>query len=51
MLRRQGDVLTAAASLTGITWFMWMPMLAFEVTIAGWFIVKGVTPPFRHAIR
>src|SRR5258708_2859579 len=27
---------------SGITWFVWMPMLAFELTVAVWFIVKGV---------
>jgi hypothetical protein len=25
-----------------VTWFMWMPMLVFEVTLALWFLIKGV---------
>ncbi len=32
---------------SGITWFMWMPMLVFELTVAGWFLVKGVAAPAR----
>jgi hypothetical protein len=27
------------------TWFMWLPMLVFELTLAVWFIVKGVAAP------
>jgi hypothetical protein len=27
------------------TWFMWLPMLAFELTLAVWFLLKGVTVP------
>jgi Domain of unknown function (DUF4386) len=26
-------------------WFVWLPMLVFEVTLALWLIVKGVAPP------
>jgi hypothetical protein len=28
-----------------ITWAMWLPMLVFELTLALWFIVKGVAAP------
>ena len=28
-----------------ITWFVWLPMLVFEVTLALWLIVKGVAAP------
>lgn len=32
-----------AGFLTGpVTWYVWMPMLVFEVTLAFWLIVKGV---------
>jgi hypothetical protein len=27
------------------TWLVWLPMLAFEVTLAFWFIIKGVALP------
>jgi len=26
-----------------VTWLVWLPMLVFEVTLALWFIVKGVS--------
>ena len=32
-----------------MTWFMWLPMLVFELTLAVWFIVKGVAAPARSA--
>lgn len=28
-----------------VTWLLWLPMLAFEVTLALWLIIKGVTLP------
>lgn len=27
------------------TWLVWLPMLVFEVTLALWFILKGITLP------
>lgn len=34
------------ASWSGmVNWLMWMPMLVFEVVLAFWFIIKGVTAP------
>ena len=31
-------------------WWVWMPLLAFELVFAGWLIVKGVAvPPARQA--
>lgn len=27
-----------------VTWFLWLPMLVFEVTLAVWLLVKGVEP-------
>jgi hypothetical protein len=27
---------------------MWLPMLAFEVPVAGWLIVKGAAKPLRR---
>ena len=29
---------------SSITWLVWLPMLAFELTFAGWLIVRGVAP-------
>jgi hypothetical protein len=31
-----------------ITWFMWLPMLVFELTLAVWFIVRGVATPAQR---
>jgi len=28
-----------------LTWLLWRPMLVFELTLAVWFIVKGVAAP------
>jgi uncharacterized protein DUF4386 len=28
-----------------VGWFMWLPMLVFEVTLALWFLIKGVASP------
>jgi hypothetical protein len=33
-----------------ITSFMWLPMLAFEVPLAVWLIVKGVAEPARRVL-
>jgi len=41
-LQRAGLFASATTWYSGITWVMWLPMLAFELTLAGWFIVKGV---------
>jgi hypothetical protein len=30
-----------------ITQLMWLPMIAFEVPVAVWFLVKGVAPAHR----
>jgi hypothetical protein len=30
-----------------VTWLTWMPLLVFELTFAGWLIVKGVAPRAR----
>ena len=33
-----------------VTWFIWMPMLAFEVPLGLWLLIKGVaTPPARQS--
>jgi len=31
-----------------LAWLIWMPMLAFEVTLALWLLVKGVAVPSRQ---
>ena len=32
-----------------VSFFMWMPMLVFEVVFALWLIIKGVKPPSRQS--
>lgn len=32
-----------------VTWLTWLPMLVFELGLAGWFLVKGVKEPCRSA--
>jgi len=39
-------VITAGANwLSSVTWVVWFPLLVFELTLAFWFIVKGVYVP------
>lgn len=35
---------------SGVTWFMWLPMLVFELTLAVWFIGKGVATPEQRQL-
>jgi hypothetical protein len=43
-----GLPLQLAGFLRGpVTMAMWLPMLAFEIPLAGWFIARGVAPPVR----
>ncbi len=45
-----GLPLQAAGFLSGpIAMIMWLPMLAFEVPLALWFLIKGVAKPARAA--
>ena len=45
-----GLPLQAAGFLSGpIAFVMWLPMLAFEVPLGLWFIIKGVAEPVRVA--
>ncbi|HLJ46669.1 MAG TPA: DUF4386 domain-containing protein [Bryobacteraceae bacterium] len=45
-----GLPLQAVGFLSGpITTIMWLPMLAFEVPLALWLIIKGVSTPLRAA--
>lgn len=30
-----------------LTWYMWMPMLLFEVSLGLWLLIKGVSTPVR----
>jgi hypothetical protein len=44
-----GLPLRGAGFLSGpLTYWMWLPMAAFEVTVAIWFLVKGVASPARR---
>jgi hypothetical protein len=44
-IQRAGLFAGALDWASGMTWFMWLPMLVFELTLAVWFIVKGVNVP------
>ena len=44
-LQRAGLFAGALNWASGVTWLMWLPMLVFELTLAMWFIVKGVAAP------
>ena len=33
-----------------VTWAVWMPVLVFELTVAVWFITKGVATPARRQV-
>jgi len=46
-LQRAGLFAGAASWFSGITWFMWLPMLVFELTLAVWLLVKGVATPAK----
>jgi len=46
-LQRAGLFASAVSWFSGITWFMWLPMLVFELSLAVWFIVKGVATPAK----
>jgi hypothetical protein len=46
-LQRAGVFAGTATWYSGVTWLMWLPMLVFELTVAAWFIVKGVEAPAR----
>ena len=35
----------ARAWSSPLTWFLWLPMLVFEVALALWFLTKGVSAP------
>jgi hypothetical protein len=41
-VQRAGVFAAAFTWQSPITWVLWFPMLIFEVTLAGWLIVKGV---------
>jgi hypothetical protein len=42
-------LLGAPSGLLGrqVFWVMWFPMLVFELALAAWLLVKGVTAPSR----
>jgi hypothetical protein len=47
-LQRAGLFGGAPNWVSGVTWSLWLPMLVFELTLAVWFIVKGVDAPARR---
>jgi len=43
LLLQRGGLFGAAGSWSSkVTWFVWLPMLVFEVTLALWLIIRGV---------
>jgi hypothetical protein len=42
-------LLLALVGDINVSFFVWMPMLVFEVAFALWLIIKGVKPPNRHS--
>jgi hypothetical protein len=44
-VQRAGVFGGAVNWFSSVTWLIWLPMLMFEVTLAVWFIVKGVGAP------
>jgi hypothetical protein len=48
-LQRAGLFIGAVNWFSSVTWLMWLPMLVFELTLAVWFIVKGVAAPAHRA--
>jgi hypothetical protein len=43
--------LQLAGFLTDLGWSIWMPMLAFEMALALWLLIKGVAPPAARGAR
>jgi hypothetical protein len=49
LLQRGGLLGGVLGWSSSITWMIWMPMLVFELALAGWLIAKGVAPrPVRQ---
>jgi hypothetical protein len=48
LLQRAGLFAGGSNWSSSLTWLVWLPMLVFELTFAGWLIVKGVTAPQRR---
>lgn len=49
-LQRAGVFGGAPNWVGGATWSLWLPMLVFELTLAVWFIVKGVGAPMPREL-
>lgn len=45
-------ILAGASWATSNTWFIWLPMLVFEVVLSLWMLIKGVAlPPMNKATQ
>lgn len=49
LVQRAGLFASAVNWSSSLTWFLWLPMLAFEVTLAVWLLAKGVAGPEPRA--
>jgi hypothetical protein len=48
VLQRGGLFGAATQWSSSLTWVVWLPLLVFELTFAGWLIVKGVSQSTRR---
>jgi hypothetical protein len=46
-LQRAGMFGGALSWSSSVTWLIWLPLLAFELALAVWFLTKGVAAPVR----
>src|SRR5216684_4428633 len=46
-LQRAGLFGGALSWSSSVTWLIWLPLLAFELALAVWFLTKGVAAPVR----
>ncbi len=49
-LQRAGLWGGATSWSASATWLVWLPMLVFELTLAGWLIIKGASAPARRPV-
>ena len=48
IVQRAGFFGSAVSWASSMTWIVWFPMLVFEVTLALWLVVKGVSGPIER---
>jgi hypothetical protein len=48
LVQRAGLFASGSNWSSAATWVVWLPMLVFELSVAGWLIAKGVAAPQRR---